>query len=526
MIVRHEEEMIWEPEHASNIPVHYLAVDTNVFISHLNLIRTIHTLLLGLRPSPIIFLLPSVVIHELDTLKASRAPSEPDSPITLGRLVQAANTWLLEVHRNRRMTGIGALRCQSLKEQWDTKIKDHGQNDDQILDCCLHFANHGAKVTLWTNDKNLSVKAESNDIPTLGAQNMTLTKFFKSIDEIFPESLWKEVNRLRIYDGPSHDHNNGNGVRVSDDDMDMDMDMDHDLHEPITEHQSIGTISQDDEEEERRYPYLLPQPTSPLPPSSYHPTSSSLPVTPVWSRRNPNSYLPSPTPTQSPSPSPFQQNRQPTSPNSIPMDRHSSSSKSSSKSISMKSRSSVSPTKSSTSRPSIPSRQSSDSTSTSTTTSTTTSIPVNRTPTGPSRIIRTSLQLSLRPFVISLLRQHPNPPHPPDQPLETQQILSTLADTLSTLDTTLQQLGEPPSSEIRISLIRSISAVKTINNYIDNHTGVDLRRSLEKGNRRIRSGEIVECLENLRKTFKELGLGVDTDHEGLDDVIEDIKKLD
>ncbi|WWC94110.1 hypothetical protein V866_000948 [Kwoniella sp. B9012] len=518
MIVRHEEEMIWEPEHASNIPVHYLAVDTNVFISHLNLIRTIHTLLLGLRPSPIIFLLPSVVIHELDTLKASRAPSEPDSPITLGRLVQAANTWLLEVHRNRRMTGIGALRCQSLKEQWDTKIKDHGQNDDQILDCCLHFANRGAKVTLWTNDKNLSVKAESNDIPTLGAQDITLTKFFKSIDEIFPESLWKEVNHLSIYDELSYEHQNGNGVRVFDDDMDMDMDMDHDLHNHITEYRSDGTIPQ--EGETRRYPYLLPQPTSPLPPSSYHPTSSSLPVTPVWSRQNSNSYLPSPTPTQSPSPSPFQQNRQPTSPNSIPMDRHSSSSKSDSQSISMNSRYAVSPTKSSTSRPSIPSRQSSDSTST------TTSIPVNRTPTGPSGILLTSLRLSLRPFVISLLRQHPNPPHPPEQPLEIQQILSTFVDSLSMLDTTLQQQGELPSSEMRISLIRSIGAVKTINNYTDNHTGVDLRRSLEKGNRRIRSGEIIQCLENLRKTFKELGLGVDGDLERLDDVIEDIKKLD
>ncbi|WWD02907.1 hypothetical protein V865_000949 [Kwoniella europaea PYCC6329] len=517
MMVRHEEEMIWEPEHNSNIPVHYLAVDTNVFISHLNLIRTIHTLLLGLRPSPIIFLLPSVVIHELDTLKASRAPSAPDSPITLGRLVQAANTWLLEVHRNRRMTGLGALRCQSLKEQWDTKIKDHGQNDDQILDCCLHFANHGAKVTLWTNDKNLSVKAESNDIPTLGAQNMTLTKFFKSIDEIFPETLWKDVSRLSIYDEPSYEHQNGNGVRVFDHDMDMDMDMDHDLHEPITELQSIGTTCQDKEEEEKRYPYLLPQPTFPLPPSSYHPTPSSLPVAPVWSRRNSNSHIPSPTPTQSPSPSPFQQNRQPTSPNSIPMDRHSSSSKSSSKSISMNSRSSVSPTKSSTSRSSIPSRQPSDSTST--------SIPANRTPTGPSGILLTSLRLSLRPFAISLLRQCPNPPRPPDRPLDTEQILSALADTLSTLDTTLQQQGEPSSSEIRISLIRSIGAVKTINNYIDNHTGVDLRRSLEKGNRRIRSGEIIQCLENLKSMFKELGLGVDGDLERLDDVIEDIKKL-
>ncbi|OCF74714.1 hypothetical protein I204_05096 [Kwoniella mangroviensis CBS 8886] len=520
MIIRHEEEMIWEPEHASNIPVHYLAVDTNVFICHLNLIRTIHTLLLGLRPSPVIFLLPSVVIHELDTLKTSRAPPEPNSPITLGRIVQAANTWLLEVHRTRRMTGIGALRCQSLKEQWDTKIKDHGQNDDQILDCCLHFANHGAKVTLWTNDKNLSVKAESNDVATLGAQNMTLTKFFKSIDEIFPESLWNEVNRLSIYDEPSYEQQNGDGVRVFDDDMDMDMDMDHDLHDNISDHRLDGTTP---EEESRRYPYLLPQPTSSPPLSSYQPASLSLSTTPIPSIWNPNSHLPSPTPTQAPSPSPFQQNRQPTSPNSIPMDRHSSSSKSSSKSISMNSRSSVSPTKRPTSRPSSP---------TSCSTSTSTPAPANRTPgststfNGPSRIILTSLQLSLRPFAITLLRQRPNPPRPTDEPLETQQILPTLVDTLSTLDTTLQHQGEPPSSEIRISLIRSIGAVKTINNYIDNHTGVVFKKSLEKGNRRIRSGEIVQCLEILRKTFKDLGLGVDEDLERLDDVIEDIKKLD
>ncbi|WVW83834.1 hypothetical protein I302_105855 [Kwoniella bestiolae CBS 10118] len=497
MMLRHEEEMIWEPEHASDIPVHYLAVDTNIFISHLNLIRTIHTLLLAVRPSPLVFLLPSIVIHELDTLKSSRAPSEPGSPISLGRLVQAANTWLLEVHRNRRFTGIGALRCQSLREKWDTTIKDHGQNDDQILDCCLHFANHGAKVTLWTNDKNLSVKAEANEIPTLGAQNMTLTRFFRSLDDTFPDSLWREVHRLSIYeyDEPSQAHRNG---KMFDDDLDMDMDMDHDLHDP-SHHQINGNLHQEDE---RRYPYLLPQNTSlTLPPSAWHPIS--LPTTPIPSSK-----------------SPFQQSRQPnsTSPTSLPMDRHSSSSSS----ISMQSHS-TSPTKPSKTRRSRRSSSTSNLVSTSPSTSS------NRTPTtnsiGPSRILLNNIQLSLLPFAHSLLLQCPDPPHPPNQPIDTNAILKISLQTLNRLDETLQQQGDPPSSNLRISLIRSISAIKTIMSYIECYT--DWTTSLDKGRRRIRSGEVVQCLNTLQVMFNELGVDGGAQGEvGLREVIEEIRRLD
>ncbi|WVQ99341.1 hypothetical protein IAU59_006474 [Kwoniella sp. CBS 9459] len=311
-----EEGMVWEPEHAySAKSVHYLAVDTNVFISHLNMIRAIHALLAEIRPSPpLILLVPSIVIHELDGLTRSRVQEAADSPATLGMTARAGNKWLLEANRNRRATGYGALRCQALNEKWDPAVKESGKGDDQVLDCCLYFAHHGARVSLWTEDQNLSVKAESNDIPTFGDRQMTLHRFFSITGpgEEYPGTLWDQVRRLEgdLFQSHLHDqrllsidgmdgktnghrqghgHGHGNGHRV-DLDMDMDMDMDvemyggmeldidlsrnnrsggpvngstpyHPIQDLINDPSYISALalpSPPQEIERRRYPYLLP----------------------------------------------------------------------------------------------------------------------------------------------------------------------------------------------------------------------------------------------------------------------------
>ncbi|WRT66296.1 uncharacterized protein IL334_003249 [Kwoniella shivajii] len=466
----HEEEMIWEPEHTPSKSVHYVAVDTNVFISHLNMMRTIHALLVALRPSPVILLIPSIVIHELDGLKTSKVPSEPGSPITLGRLVQAANTWILEVHRDRRLTGKGALRCQSLKERWGNGILDHGGNDDQILECCLHFLHSGSTVTLWTDDKNLSVKAESNDIPTLGGKQMTLTRFFNSIDEEFPESLWEEIHSLSIYNVAGAGNKNG----VEDFDFDIEMDLDHDL---ASTSQTQG--------EETRYPYLLPQKHTSTAPSVWQGVSTT-----VTSRSAP------------------------LSPTSTPMDRDSSGSTSGARSLKSRSLQS-SPTQKSAE---VSPRRSSKSRSPSSPSSLAT--PVRANGFGPSKILLTSIQLSLRPSLLSLIPHTPTQlqPQPPD---DTTSILSTLLETLTILDTTLQDQGQPPNSIIRVSLLRSISSTKTIINYIESFT--DWRKANDKGMRRIRLGEVVESLRILQAVFEEFGVDV---ADGLADVISEIRRLD
>nr|XP_018263143.1 uncharacterized protein I303_04636 [Kwoniella dejecticola CBS 10117]OBR85301.1 hypothetical protein I303_04636 [Kwoniella dejecticola CBS 10117] len=567
MIVSREEEMVWKPEFPANTAVHYLAIDTNVFISHLNLIRTVHSLLLTLRPSPVILLIPSIVIHELDSLKASKAPSEPNSPITLGRLVQYANAWLLDTHRTRRKTGHGALRCQSLKERWDQTIRHHV---DQ------------AKVTLWTDDKNLSVKAESNDIPTIGGNIFGLTTFFDSLEEQFPQSLWDQVHKLEDHhslkngddraqnngnasgNGNGNCNGNGNGIMNFDHDMESengDPDQQPDNYRLQDTSSNITSLLLDRQEqsqaqEERRYPYLLPSTnpqlaslpaststsststptststsatasTSPakLPPSAWHafPTSKSTPTTPtrLKSRSTPP-MLP------------------PTSPNSIPMDRNNSSSsyQSASISISMNSPPSNgstlnSPIKNGKSSSRRTSRSSSTSTSDLASTSTspskrpTTSTPKPATTTNmPSRILLTSIQLSLRPLLISLLQHSPQPHHrsspSPDQPIGPNEVLERLSITLEELDEHLKMQGESPSSKIRLLLIRSSSYVRTINDYIENH--LDWKKSLDRGNRKIRPGEASESLMKLRECFRELGL--DDGGQDLSDVIKEINRSD
>ncbi|WVF71529.1 hypothetical protein IAT40_006337 [Kwoniella sp. CBS 6097] len=320
-----EEGMIWEPEHAPTKPVHYLALDTNVFISHLNLIRTIHALLSEIRPSPLILVVPSVAIHELDGLSKSRVQEAVGSPATVGMIARAGNKWLLEANRNRRATGYGALRCQALNERWDPAVRARGKGDDQILDCCLYFAQHGARVSLWTEDQNLSVKAESNDIPTFGNKAMSLHRFFSMTGDEYPEKLWHEVRRLeREPHGHTHHPSpsivNDDGTKNGHDpslDMEMEMDggmeLDVDLQHPSQPHDVLGIArdphrpyhpiqgliydpayqfslsSHQQEEDQRRYPYLLPAQNNLEP-------QQSTPVT------TPLDTPSTPTPTISPAP--------------------------------------------------------------------------------------------------------------------------------------------------------------------------------------------------------------------------------
>ncbi|OCF43177.1 hypothetical protein I317_03021 [Kwoniella heveanensis CBS 569] len=284
-----EEGMVWEPEHAPAKPVHYLAVDTNVFISHLNLIRAIHALLAELKPSPLVLLVPSVVIHELDGLTKSRVQESPNSPATVGMTARAGNRWLLEANRNRRATGYGALRCQALNERWDADVRAIGKGDDQVLDCCLYFAHHGARVSLWTEDQNLSLKAESNDVPTFGDKDMTLHRFFSITGDEYPEKLWHEVQAL---EGHPHDHDHDIPYPVSENsekqvghgdhlDMDMEMDGGMELDVDLTQHGSrtpyhpiedlvndpayVAALASRPQQaiEDRRYPYLLPPKVEP-----------------------------------------------------------------------------------------------------------------------------------------------------------------------------------------------------------------------------------------------------------------------
>ncbi|CDZ98573.1 PIN domain [Phaffia rhodozyma] len=103
-------------------PYIVLCLDTNVILSQLPLLRSVHHLVLTMypaEPSPISFLIPFAVLRELDGLKSStklvqqsRIPGQPGTDrsthaITVGYLAQRANRWLLDVKRAERTESIG-----------------------------------------------------------------------------------------------------------------------------------------------------------------------------------------------------------------------------------------------------------------------------------------------------------------------------------------------------------------------------------------------------------------------------------
>ncbi|ORX36731.1 PIN domain-domain-containing protein [Kockovaella imperatae] len=129
----------------------YLAIDTNIFLDKLRLVKALHTFLSTTLAGCI--LVPSAVINELDSLSKSDivAGVSPEGDVHLSDLARVATAWLLQVARKPKEERV--IRCQKWSERLDTELR---KGDDKILDCCLFFARE-AKVSLWTNDQNLSL---------------------------------------------------------------------------------------------------------------------------------------------------------------------------------------------------------------------------------------------------------------------------------------------------------------------------------------------------------------------------------
>ncbi|KAI9639481.1 uncharacterized protein MKK02DRAFT_29534 [Dioszegia hungarica] len=133
----------------------YLTLDTNVLINHLNLVQKLDKL-----------------ASQAHTEQSSTVSSQSTRPDTLAAARQAT-TWLLAVNRHRRETGYGAVRCQRWSERGAQRLS---KADDRVLDCALYFREQGGgNVMLWTEDRNLSLLAEANDISTIPSPTPDLT---------------------------------------------------------------------------------------------------------------------------------------------------------------------------------------------------------------------------------------------------------------------------------------------------------------------------------------------------------------
>ncbi|CAE6454174.1 unnamed protein product [Rhizoctonia solani] len=164
----------------------FLVLDTNFLIKHLPLLDTVAKKVLenGSRIPPLFFVLPGVVVDELDY----------QSKYGVRERATAATNWLQEQIQLRLRTGRGALRAQKEDEtlrggkSWRS-LRGRGENDNIILDCCLYFAKlSGGQVRLVTQDRNLSLKASISEIPTMSiSKEMSTMDFLK---EVLPGLRW------------------------------------------------------------------------------------------------------------------------------------------------------------------------------------------------------------------------------------------------------------------------------------------------------------------------------------------------
>jgi hypothetical protein len=158
--------------------VRYLALDTNVLLNHFALVKSLHgRLLCGdswlLVPATVISgeyrALYSDRLHiltsELDGLKASNKPTQPGSRLSIGDVARSATAWMLDLVRSEKRGAPVRLRVESWSDAAKTQPGARSA-DATILACCIHYRASGP-VTLWTNDRNLALLAETNGIPSV-----------------------------------------------------------------------------------------------------------------------------------------------------------------------------------------------------------------------------------------------------------------------------------------------------------------------------------------------------------------------
>ncbi|KAH0947192.1 hypothetical protein HN011_004039 [Eciton burchellii] len=163
-------------------PLH-IVVDTNVFLSNLDIIEQIKKTNGNLRPFIVI---PWTVIHELDVLK-DKCKEE------LKGKANKAIRFIHELLASKNPHIIGQTREEAIKNKMEFSLKCP---DDEILQCCLQIRELQKAVVLLSYDVNLCNKALIHKIKTLEyGKNLetindldTSSEEFCLTDDIFEET--------------------------------------------------------------------------------------------------------------------------------------------------------------------------------------------------------------------------------------------------------------------------------------------------------------------------------------------------
>ncbi|KAF9928519.1 hypothetical protein FBU30_002318 [Linnemannia zychae] len=217
-----------------NDPDAAIILDTNVLISHLNFFQSLvksyeaptgvsqkrrESSNTSVSSEDVIFVIPWIVMQELDGLKGGgRNGSEVD---VSGKARLAIEYLRTELNKS---ASTSRLRGQKMSEL----VTKTEANDDKILDCCQYFrilypVPEKTRVILFTNDKNLSIKAVVHDIEVISrfdvqlelslvrnaisrsnnSQNMTLTNDYDESMTMDDDTLQHAKSPATIQSGGS-----------------------------------------------------------------------------------------------------------------------------------------------------------------------------------------------------------------------------------------------------------------------------------------------------------------------------------
>lgn len=166
-----------------DVPLVCVVLDTNIVLTHLTFVQSLKE-----RYKPmiqVVAVVPWIVVCELDGLKSSTKGEETGPKVA--ELARNAIRCLKE--SATRPDGFMFVQTlaefrEGAKKLQKFTIESHVNNDDRILQCCIHYqqnmnegstqnqgADFGAGVILLSNDANLCVKALANGVSAMGLKD-------------------------------------------------------------------------------------------------------------------------------------------------------------------------------------------------------------------------------------------------------------------------------------------------------------------------------------------------------------------